>query len=530
MRDSVLSFFIPVEGIVNSVGNGSISAKMDGAPVLKEGMRFKVLRKGVPFLHPVTKEPLASLEENIGIAELVNADPSHLTLKSLDGNPAQGDIVRISRAKARLLFYQLGSVSWGISDEYFRLLKESNRFELLTTGLDNPEMAVEEAKRLKADAVLILSQSTENEKVILSQKIIWTLDSKELMHSASAIEAGVLKDLTLGDELFAPKKDLALTFKVPFGAELITLADVKGKGQKVLLIGMGRKIIAYDIKSSVLAPALEGAEIKGRAGDEFLRLDGMDMNGDGKDEIIITAMNGKELISYIYSFEDGKFRLLWKGNLFLRPIESALYAQKYNSSGGFRGHIFGVSWNGKTLEENGKDLTDDYKLPDGINIFDFALMEANGTRGVLAYDKDGFLNFYNGGVKSWRSPTDFGGFLHKYKNESPTVMVDMGEWSLKDKIYFFGKQALVIKREQLVGKAKGLGYKKSEIKGLIWNGISFESFDVINNLAGTVFDFVYDQNRLLVLSSPVFNVELKKLVQGNSPISRYISIYPLEAK
>ena len=532
MKEAVLSFFTPAEGEVKSIENGIITASIDPNASLREGMRFKVVRKGTPFLHPVTKEPLGSLEENIGVAEVVGAGPQDFRLKVLGGAPVPGDVVRISKARVRLLFYQLEKVSWGLADEYYRILKESNRFELLSTESEKEELAMTEAKRLNADAVLILSQASEENRAILKQSLLWGLDSKEFLQSGAVIESAALKELTLGEELFTPTQDVSVNFKVPFGAELVAMADVDGDGTKELLMGMGRKVVFYSIKSMVLEPALGGVEIKIKKGGELLRLEALDINSDGREEVIALTKDDKEVFSFIYSYEDGKFKEMWDGKLFLRPIEGKLYAQDYDPAEGFKGDIRGMAWeNGKLAEKPGDNLTKEKKVPPGVDLYAFVLVSAGGKRAILAFDKDSFLNLYDEeGVLVWRSGEGMGGFQKKYKREAPTAMVERGDWSFKDKIYAMGRDAFVVKRKPLTGVVQGIGYKESGIKMLKWNGLSVEVMDLVSEVPGTIYDFAMDGEKLLVLFSPPLGLELKKILQGESPIARYLSLYPLEGK
>jgi len=538
MRDSILPFFSPFEGEVKGVQDGIIKASIGPGAPLKEGMRFKVVRKGMPFLHPVTKEPLGSLEENIGTAEVIGTGPQDFTLKVLEGaapvpgNILPGDIVRISKAKARLLFYQLEKVSWGLADEYYRILKESNRFELLSTESAKEELAMSEAKRLNADAVLILSQRTEGDRAVLDQKLLWVLDSKEFLRSEASIEPEALKELTYGESIFAPSEDVAVSFKVPFGAELLSLADVDGDGTKELAMGMGRKIVFYSIKSMVLEPALGGAEIKPKNCDELLRLEALDINSDGKEELIALTKSDKDVFSFIYSYEDGGIKEIWSGKLFLRAIEGKLYAQDFDRADGFKGDIRGMAWEGGKLVERPEDnLTKTRKIPAGVDLYAFALMSAGGKKGILAYDKDSFLDLFDeAGTRVWRSGEGMGGFQRKYKKEGPSVFVEKGEWSIKDKIYTLGRDAFVVKRKPLTGMVQGIGYKESAIKVVKWNDFSMEVLDLINDVPGTIYDFAVDGDKVLVLFSPPLGLDFKKVLQGESPIARFISLYPLEGK
>ncbi len=527
MRDSVLAFFKPAEAeVVNSSG-GLFTGSIGNAPGFKEGMRFRVLRKGIPFLHPVTHEPVANIEEDTGMAELEKITGDTGYFKVLEGEAKPGDYARISNSKVRLLFYQLRNVGWALSEEYFELLKKSGRFGLLTTALDNAAGAMPEAKRLKADAVLVLSQSKgEDGKTVLNQKLLWASDGKEFQASSTALEPEAVKELTVGEELFTPKGDTATTFHIPFASDLIGLADVRGDGTKELFINSGKKLLFYDAKEAALEPTLGEGEIERHAGDEYLHFDSVRPGKGKKEDIVVTAMNGGHIISYIYAFDGSKFKEVWTGKeLFLRTIGGKLYGQKFDSDKGYSGPVMEMAFRSGMMKETGKRL----KLPEGVNIYDFSYMDEGGKRYIVAFNDADQINLYTDkGMLIWYSKKSFGGFLKKFKKNAPTVMVDRGEWSVKDPILVRGKDVIIVKRKPLVGMAMGLGYKDSAIKTLRWNGNGFDELDLVKEIHGTIYDYAISGNNLLVIASPILGMEFKKILQGESPVTRFLYMYPLE--
>lgn len=531
MKDSLCMFFTPVEGEVLSAADGTISVSASDASVLKEGMRLRVFRKGAIFRHPVTKEPLEKLEEPVGKAEVeVIKDPSgHTILKLVEGSAAEGDVVRISRGKSRLLFYQLKGVSWGLAEEYFALLKASGRFELLTTSKDAEDDALPEAQRLKADAVVVISQSQQpgDGKTILKQRLLWMPDGKEAFESGTPVEREHMREFTFGDRFFATKSEVTVSYKVPYGALHVSTADVAGDGERRLLLTTGNKIRLYNVRPFALEPALEGVEIKVRASDEILRLDAADVDSDGREDVIVCSKNDDLIFTTIYSYKADKFIELWRGNLFVRPIEGNLYAQRHSASEGYKGEVFRVSFESGTLKEREEEKL---RLPKGVNIFDFGFLATPGGRHIIAYDGDGYLNLYDqNGLHLWRSARDYGGFITSFKKQSPGPMIERGKWSMKDKIHVIGPDALVIKREPLLEMAQGVGYKSSAIRVLRWNGLTVDELVFVENLSGTIFDYAVSADKnLLVLTSPVFGLELKKLLQGSSPLNRMLYLYSLE--
>ncbi len=530
LKDAVLSFFAPMHGDVISVKDGVVTAAISNSASVKEGMRFRILKKGAEFFHPVTGQPLWTMEEPVGAAQTVKILPEktgvQAELKIIQGKAGPGDIVRISGTRVRLLFYQLKKVSWGLSDQYYDMLKKTGRFELLSSSLDGEQNALAEGKRLKADAVLIISQEIEDGRTVLNQKLVWTSDSSQAMVSGTVFDKKDFNDLTLGDKLFAPKNDTLITFNVPFGARMICLADMAGKGNQVLAIASESDISFYNISSSLLAPALGGAEIKGGRSEQFLRMQAADINGDGRDAIIVAAKKGPDLLSSIYVFREGSFHKIYQGRFFLRWMNGGLYAQKAGLDHGFEGGVYSVKWEKDQIVWGGK-----VDLPSGVNIFDFSFMHYGGKTFTIAYDDQGFIKVYGkAGLVLWKSPGSFGGFPMSFKKDSASPALEDSHWYIKDPIEVIGRDALIINRTYLIKMVQGLGYKSSRIAVLRWNGASMQQLVLGGKVGGTIINFTASKNRLMMLMTPVFGLTFSKILQGESPFTTRLYMYPLEGE
>lgn len=527
LMDSLISFFPPSEGKVLSEKDGTVTAAFANAADLKTGMRLQVFRKGAIFYHPVTHEPLGRIEEPVGVAELTGNEAGSVQLKLVSGQAAADDVLRITSNKIRLLFFQAKNVSWGLSEEYYELLKKSGRFELLTTGEDDPAKAMAEAKRLQAEAVLVLTQSHESGQVFLNQNVMWTSDGKVLLTSGSLINADLYKEYTMGDKLFAPKDDTAVVFRAPYSTRLIDTADPDGKGQALLLLVQPHSVSAYNISQAALSPALDGAEIDVRG--DIVHIDTGKLGDSKKDSIFLTFKNGDDLSSAVYTYDNGKFVQVWEGkDIIVRPIEGKLYAQKFFASDGFTGPVLAASLQGGKLALATGDAL---KLPKGVDLFDFSFMRYSGKTYVVAYDSAGFVSFYDDAGRSlWKSPKDFGGFLNSYKKSTFVAGLERGSWSIKDKIMIMGGDAVVIKRAPLAGMAKGLGYKNSSISVLRWNGLSVEELAFGKEVSGTVLDMAATKDKLILLDSPVLGLKFGNILQGDSPFTEAVLVYPLEGE
>lgn len=516
--DTAVSFFTPVKGGIALAEDETITADIGRASGVKEGMRLTVLREGEPFFHPITKEPIGVTEKPVGLAEVVQAGRYSSMLTLLEGEARAGDILRMSSAQVRALFYP-SRVGWNLSEEYYLRLKETGRFELLDASPESD--LIDEAKRLNAEVAIVLSSADAGEEMLLTQRLLWARDSKELSSESVEVGEALGTELKLGRELFELDRSAQfISFDIPFRASLIATGDFDGNGTHELAMSDGRVIVFYSVGAS-LRPALGEAEIEGR---NFIWMDVHDLDGDGRDEVVATEVKGDEVSSYVYKYVGNGFSELWKGDVFARVIGGRLYGQKPSAVGGYKGEVFTVSWGGE-----GAQSRDVLNLPTRVNLYDFRLINTPGGSAVLAYGDAGYLTLYDeNGTAVWQSSESYGGAIKSFKKESPTIMVDRGEWSVKDRLLTRGKTILAVKRNPLASMVRGIGYKSSEIVGLLLAGDSVQETTLFGGISGKALDYTVSGDRLFVLASPIFGIEAGKILKGRNPITTKLYIYTLK--
>ncbi len=535
MRDETISYFKPMTGrVIMVVGNDSqredkkVVVNLGTKDSVKMGMRFKILREEAPFKHPVTKETLGTLESSIGRLEIKEVGPDSSTGIIVEGDAKEGDKVRISEIKVNMLFCQSKGIDWYLADSYYRNLKETGRFNMIDTGLetDEPSKVIEEARRLHAEVALLLTAKPAGSGTLLIQRLFRVSDGLKFSELDTKIDVAYAKEMRFGEEFFTLNtEETLLTFDLPFDLRFVTIGDINGNGKQEIILSTGEDINVYALGAD-LQPVTGEVCIKGSSLDDHLWLDSIDLNRNGRDEIIITSMRGDDVTSYIYELKDNKFILLYKDNVFMRRIENRLIAQAYSSAEGFEGDVFNVVWEGAYKKG------DTVKLPKNVNIYDFIYIDDPRTgRLVLAYDEDGFLNLYDDmDRKIWRSKSNTGGFLSTFKKSAPSAIVERGEWAIKDRLFLRNREILLVKRIPLLKMLKGLGYRSSQIKNLWWNGLSMEEGVLIDNIKGTVLDYAPTGDKIIVLVSPLFGIKPGNILKGESPLRTVLYIYSIKGK
>ncbi len=545
LKDETLSYFKPLKGTVVSLDGKIITADLGAKSGVRKGMRLIVFRQGTPFLHPVTKEPMGRVEAPVGEAEVKTVSDTGATLQLLRGEAKEGDIVRISEMKIRVLFYQDSKVDWSIAEAYYQMLKGSGRFELVDTALDSSTDAqiVAEAKKKGTEAAIVLTSDESGKAVVLRERILWAEDGVQLADASGTVDETLVKELRTARNMVSPmvsSGDVLLSFDIPFSASLLAAGDLNGDGTQELIFASGRELRVYTLGVSLQSMN----DFKGSGSDDFVWIDTMDVNGDGKDEIILTSMRGREvdvtgdtgpvvkdegrIVSYIYALKGSEFSLLWKGNFFLRVVPNlGLVGQKYSSGDGFGGPVFRMKYDSGKVTQG-----EAIPLPKGVNIYDFSFLDGpDGARYLLAYDDTGHLNVYNNeGLRVWQSSEIFAGFRATFKKAAPTVMIGRGEWSIKDRLRLRNRESFVVKRIPLAKMVMGLGYRSSQIKTFWWTGLSMEENTLVDDISGSVLDYALMSDKLVVLSRPLFGVKPGNILKGEGILGNILYVYSLKGR
>lgn len=525
LKDSTLKFFKPVTGKITGIEGNKVVMDIGLKNELTPGMRLHVLSEGGAFIHPVSGEMLGRMESLTGKVEVKDVQPEAATGLIVEGNAKAGDKVRISGTKVKVMFCQDNKIDWYLADEYYRKLKESGRIEMMDTGLETGDetLALNEAKRLGAEIVLMLTSEEADKGTLVRQKLLWVSDGSEFFAKQVKVDVAYAKELKFGQEHFAPRSgEAVLMYNLPYKMRFVTTGDFDGDGKQEIMLSTGKDALAY-----LLAVDLQFLwEIKGKVSDDHLWIDSIDRNNNGRDEMIITSMRNEEVFSSIYELEGNEFKKLWEGKYFLRKVGTGLVAQAYSSSDGFAGDVTDFVWDGDYK------TGDKIKLPRGMNIYDFIFIEGvDKERLVFGYNESGFLNLYDTkGVSIWRGSANTGGFISTFKKQTSSIFLEKGEWSVKDRLAPRNREVLVVQRVPLVEMARGVGYKNSRIKNYWWNGFSMEEGVLVDDIQGALLDYAVAGDNMIVLSSPFLGIKFENILKGENPLGTALYIYSLKGR
>ncbi|MCG6552935.1 MAG: hypothetical protein L7F77_11445 [Candidatus Magnetominusculus sp. LBB02] len=538
LAEKTISFFQPLELKVEAVKGNLITLKGESSEKAVAGTRFDVFREGAVFYHPVTNEPLGHFENFIGSVEITGTKQGAATASLIKGAPKKGDVARLTRSKVKAMFYQDKSINWFLGDVYYRLLKQSGRFELIDTAIEAKDAGAlfDEAVKLGADVLILIEGSLteginkediKGEDRFLKQRIFWVSDHKEVFKDTVPVTAAYLQDvLSAADIFLSALNEPILSYQMPTGYDLMAIGNLTGGSGVDLIFSTGSDLAVYkpgvDMNKTM--------ELKGDKMSDNVYIDVMDINKDGKDEIIATAMANDGARAFVYGVEGGQLRQLWRADGFLRVYNNKLLFQRYSSIEGLSGTVEYLVWDGTSFKKDGQ-LT----LPAGVNLYDFVNIETssddtgkNSETVMLFYDSANHLVAKNSaGTRIWRSKGNMGGFTKEYKVPGPTNITAPTAWHISDKMYLFHKKGVVIRRVPMALLSSSLGYKNSFIMSYGFNGISVEENALVGAVPGNIIDYSIYKDRIYVLSRPAFGLNFAGILKGDNPLITNLFVYKL---
>ncbi len=447
-----------LEGEVVAVKGADIYLSIGQKDRATKGVKLSVLRKGAPFKHPVTGVVLGTLEEEIGVAEIVDVREKFSVARMTklvigkDLVPKVKDKVRLSSAKIRIAVLPfINSTKEAFSTEILtrdlsRALLAKGRFDVydvdrLQVWLLDSGIAVDDI--LKGDNVARLKGEIRRDLVMVNE--IREVKGKKYL-SSRIVELSSRKDLfkavAIADELpfeqRAPREQALIRGGGGTGAPGIpnqsfvrnqtgipgargktsnflfsgqefrgvAVSDVNQDGKNEVVIITTYEVIVYQIEGSRMR---EVARFNEGVGNDFRWIDVADMNGNGRPEIYIANYQGDELFSLVLELKGKQFDKLVKNRrVFFRVLQTRSSSRNAKlpdkEASLLLGQYQGID---KFLEgpisryrwSGGKRLRQvaPYLLPENFEIVGFTLwdLEGDGSPEVVEIGKDDILRVFS---------------------------------------------------------------------------------------------------------------------------------------
>jgi len=196
---------------------------------------------------------------------------------------------------------------------------------------------------------------------------------------------------------------------LPGPVKALAAGDLLGEGRTDVALTDGSRLSVYRWEEASLAWRWDEA---GRGGRHILSLDTADLDGDGRTEVLVTAVTRGRVRSEIRRWLDGSLSVAGSiDGVYLRAARrpqggTVLLGQRAGSAEALAGRVEEYRWSGGVPERVGGSA-----LPAGVGIFGLALAPAAGPVAFYALDREGYLHARTVEGKSvWRSDRPYGGY------------------------------------------------------------------------------------------------------------------------
>ena len=351
MVSQIESVFPPLEGYVIAVEGSGLTLDLKHGMPVKPGDQLKLIRYGRELFHPVTKKKIGRKETDLGEVEVLEVRKDFSRARALDPTilPKEGDGVRSPFQKLKFIVAppQITSKKRVNADRLrFNLesrLNKHPRFEVPTFDLGlwmvdaklNIKSALQPRNlkklhgKVKTDFILIPSIRSVKGKMALSYKLVSAVDGSLTKQADIMSENLPASDAPREREHetqtnFKNKKDiLKFIRRQDFAYEIVDfdVGDLNGDGKDELVLIDRNRVMIFKNKKGYLSKITQVKTSK--IANHFLGVDVGDINGNGRDEIFVTNQVGNRLESFALEVRRKKkgFRYLWKdANLHLRII------------------------------------------------------------------------------------------------------------------------------------------------------------------------------------------------------------------
>ncbi|MCL0044704.1 VCBS repeat-containing protein [Nitrospinaceae bacterium] len=430
------SMFPPLEGVVVSVDRKILTLDLKQGQPIKQGDRLELIRFGRDIIHPVSKKKIGRKETDLGEVEIIEVrqnfslaklmDPTTLARAS-DGvrspfneltfvvatprietkkKTSDRDLLRI-QLEEKLASHPRFQVP---SFELDLWLLENN---LSVQGLLTPKHLDQLSDQVKADYLLVSSVGSIKKKLVISYKL-YSARTGRLEKQARILSEqlpGQRAKLASPREnqvqrSFLPPKEGLVKYvgKQEFLFKIVDLdvGDINGDGREELVVITPNRVIIYDYKNNRLKRVAQfKAENRNHT---FLAVDVGDINKNGRDEIFVADHLGNDLSSFVLEAHRGKKKLqkIWDDvRLYFRIIrpfgrKPVLLTQAPGYNDPFHGPISKMEFRkDRYLPAKKLNLPTIYGTEFILYGLTLADINEDGKNEIVMLDKDGYLRVYS---------------------------------------------------------------------------------------------------------------------------------------
>lgn len=432
--------FPKVEGFIVGVEGTKVLVDLGTRDRVYPGMELQVFREGETYVHPITGQPLGTLDKDLGMVRIVQVKERSSVaevIRRAEGiELVPGDRVRVSGARL-LVALPLVDPS-GIKEVNPKNLTKDLAFALAKTGrfeviedrqlrasmtgegipmetLAAPPALKALAEKLKVNLLIlgkltavgadisldldVISAVTGNRLLLITTPVVpgprlaGAMPDRSPLAEASA-QAPVLKE---APSPASPEPLPPGVFKADFDIPLraVAIADVDGDRRADLIFASAERLFVYTFQGQSFRLIWQQETDPGTT---ILALDAADVNRNGRAELFVTSVLGNRLSSFVLEMtKKGRMERVWdKVNLFFRVLPLGeggtrqLYGQRMGTKAPFDQPIHRYYWGRKGIlgyfKSKGYVQGPPLGVPTGFSLYGLTLADLNGDgrREILA--------------------------------------------------------------------------------------------------------------------------------------------------
>jgi hypothetical protein len=424
--------FKSLSGYVIMPAQGEFLLDMDADNGVVAGDLFSVVKAGEKVVHPVTGEVLGTLDEVKGLLQVTRVKSGYSYARPV------GEVTGVEAGDQVRRYGDLRAAFWDYTEGCEALFAE---LKAALPALEWQDYAAAQSQKpqpasapAKAEAALLFVLRDDGLEVrdaafriihAYSSPVPAKVPAAPTMTApatsldvsppgASGIVAAPAASVAPGTNAILrqgaqTREGIWVGPVVEDSATSIEVADFDGDGRLETAIGYPHKVVISRLEGSQY---LELATIDVGLNRNVLRLDGTDLDGDGKAELYVTAASGLDPASLVILAGSGRYRIVqeWIPRCFRAvslPGEGrVLLVQKLgNTHEDFVGPVFRVRQSdGKVID--GEPLS----IPGKLGLYSFLPISAEGGAAFVNLSPFDFLQVLSAdGEKLWESAERLGG-------------------------------------------------------------------------------------------------------------------------
>lgn len=424
--------FPKVEARVAAVEGEEVRLQGAGLEGLRPGLELTVVRKAGFLRHPVTHQPLAQAEEEVGTLTVTAAASGRATARvaaTVEGRiPVPGDVARLTAGRLSVAVLPTDGVSApGVPADQAALLlvarlsallEKTGRFvatdarrvlELaLPTGGETPPGPVEVGRRLGVTGVVVSRLVTEGGARLLEARWVSTRTGASLATVRAPVTRAIFPPRFAWEQ--TPEVERRVALEGPVRG--LALGDVDGDGRAELVLGDDRGVaLSRWAEGGTLVP-LPGGERRGPG--LVLSVDVAELAPGTRARIVLVEYRGggEVVRSSILEYTGSELRPVHElGGWYLRPVrvgaETWLLGQRVGEVEPFGAPVRRFLWEGRQLREGPR-----LALPAGLSVYGLVLLPLTGGAepdlvGLTPEDRLGVWTAR--GRRLWTSADPYGG-------------------------------------------------------------------------------------------------------------------------